>query len=29
MVALIVVLAGGIAGVLYLNTMTDEAGIRT
>lgn len=28
-VALIVVLGGGISGVLYLNTKTDESGIRT
>ncbi len=28
-VVLIALLAGGIAGVLYLNTVTDEAGMRT
>ena len=28
-VVLIALLAGGIAGVLYLNTITDEAGMRT
>jgi hypothetical protein len=28
-VVLIALLSGGIAGVLYLNTMTDEAGMRT
>jgi hypothetical protein len=28
-VAIIVVLGGGVGGVLYLNTMIDESGIRT
>ncbi len=28
-VALIIVLGGGVGGVLYLNTKTDESGIRT